>query len=217
VKSSASRRNVKAQAPVLLPENRARLTRHPPPRPGAYWADHEALMKWRINSQGYLESWKKHSCILQHRLIWEIYRGSIPRGHAIHHKNEIRTDNRIENLECMPLSEHARLHSVIGNSGLHLIRYQETAPILERTCKKCSKQFETQHPNHKFCSKECQEQFHNALHSAKRSAKRAEAHVAVSCAHCGTSFGVTRKGRIYCSKACLSTAATQRWRKRQAA
>lgn len=66
-------------------------------------------MKWWISKDGYIIGGEKGS-VIQHRLVWEIYRGPIPRGHVIHHKNGIRTDNRIENLECLSISAHSRLH-----------------------------------------------------------------------------------------------------------
>src|SRR5712664_1987933 len=45
-----------------------------------------------------------------HRIVWRRERGSIPPGHHIHHRNGIKTDNRIENLECLSESEHHKLH-----------------------------------------------------------------------------------------------------------
>ena len=52
------------------------------------------------NGRGYLE----------HRLVWEQAYGSIPVKHIIHHLNGDKSDNRLENLECITQSEHMKLH-----------------------------------------------------------------------------------------------------------
>lgn len=52
---------------------------------------------------------------LMHRYVWEHYNGAIPENHDIHHINEQKWDNRIENLECLPKSEHTRLYSPHNN------------------------------------------------------------------------------------------------------
>ena len=52
---------------------------------------------------------------LMHRYVWEYYNGPIPAGHDIHHINEQKWDNRIENLECLPKSEHTRRYSPHNN------------------------------------------------------------------------------------------------------
>ena len=52
---------------------------------------------------------------LMHRYVWEKERGKIPEGWDIHHINEDRSDNRIENLECLPKPEHTRLYSPHNN------------------------------------------------------------------------------------------------------
>lgn len=36
-----------------------------------------------------------------HRLLWLTFNGEIPLGYEINHKNEIRNDNRLENLELL--------------------------------------------------------------------------------------------------------------------
>ena len=51
-----------------------------------------------------------------HRDTWECYQGEIPEGYDIHHINEDKQDNRIENLECILKAEHTRHHS-IGKEG----------------------------------------------------------------------------------------------------
>jgi hypothetical protein len=45
---------------------------------------------------------------LAHRLVWIHFRGPIPAGMQINHKNGNKTDNRLRNLEVMTPSENAR-------------------------------------------------------------------------------------------------------------
>ncbi len=47
-----------------------------------------------------------------HRLIWEDFYGcEIPKGYIIHHRNNIKTDNCILNLQLMRDSDHKKIHS----------------------------------------------------------------------------------------------------------
>ena len=45
-----------------------------------------------------------------HCYVWEKHNGKIPSGCAIHHKDHDKGNNEVGNLECLTLSEHARLH-----------------------------------------------------------------------------------------------------------
>lgn len=45
-----------------------------------------------------------------HDLVYETFIGAIPKGYDIHHKNHIKTDNRLENLCLMLSSDHRKLH-----------------------------------------------------------------------------------------------------------
>lgn len=64
-----------------------------------------AVVKPRHNDKGYLTvplfQNGKHYTKRVHRLVWVAYNGSIPDGLEINHKNEVRDDNRLENLELM--------------------------------------------------------------------------------------------------------------------
>ena len=41
-----------------------------------------------------------------HRFVFEAIKGVIPVGYGINHRNEIKTDNRIKNLELMTHQEN---------------------------------------------------------------------------------------------------------------
>jgi len=47
---------------------------------------------------------------MKHRLVWKKHYGPIPEGKIIHHKNGIKTDNHIENLQLMSQREHIKIH-----------------------------------------------------------------------------------------------------------
>lgn len=70
--------------------------------------------KFTLRNNGYygLTTGKR---TLLHRYVWEKEVGKIPEGWDIHHINEIKGDCRIQNLECLPKSEHTRKYSPHNN------------------------------------------------------------------------------------------------------
>lgn len=70
----------------------------------------------------------KNDYVLLHRVIMENHLGRLLNTNEIvHHKNENKKDNRLENLEVLSASEHAKHHmSEIGRS------------LLELKCPECS-------------------------------------------------------------------------------
>mgnify|MGYP001561338247 CR=1 FL=1 len=67
---------------------------------GGQFKDPDGYIKVRIGGK----------YVQEHILVWQMNKGVIPEGFITHHKNHKRDDNRIENLECMSASEHAKLH-----------------------------------------------------------------------------------------------------------
>ena len=54
----------------------------------------------------------QHRYRMEHVLVWEAANGRpVPAGHCIHHRNEEKLDNRIENLEAVTHLDHKRMHS----------------------------------------------------------------------------------------------------------
>jgi len=70
--------------------------------------------KFTLRNTGYY-GLSKDERTLMHRYVWEKEKGMIPEGWDIHHLNEQKWDNRIENLECLPKSEHTRKYSPHNN------------------------------------------------------------------------------------------------------
>jgi hypothetical protein len=63
-----------------------------------------------VNANGYYVS-SDGKDVKLHRYVWEKAHGKIPDGFVVHHKNEKKLDNRLENLEMMAWSEHTAEHS----------------------------------------------------------------------------------------------------------
>lgn len=49
---------------------------------------------------------------LEHRAVWQRHNGWLPKGWIVHHINEVKTDNRIENLIGMPSELHDSVHRI---------------------------------------------------------------------------------------------------------
>lgn len=70
----------------------------------------ERILKPKLTHRGYyrVDLWKqsivKHYKV--HRLVYEVFNGSIPEGLQVNHINEIKTDNRLENLNLMTAKEN---------------------------------------------------------------------------------------------------------------
>jgi len=87
-----------------------------------------------IDSGGYIRVLSKDhkdsdtkGYIKEHRLIWMEHNGDIPDGFCIHHINGNKTDNRIKNLQLLPIPEH----NAIGKKGNEYARKYSDRTVLE--------------------------------------------------------------------------------------
>jgi len=72
----------------------------------------------RQTSAGYLQVAKMRNGVRiyagAHRLVWRHYNGPIAPGMVIHHRNGVKDDNRLENLETMTYSENTKRAFLMG-------------------------------------------------------------------------------------------------------
>lgn len=125
-----------------------------------------------------------------HVYVWEKHFGKIPKGHQIHHKDENKDNNEIDNLMCMTQKERLRWHGEnIPNDRL----------------KKWQKNMEVQREKTKA--------WHSSPEGREWHRKHAEkiglAHIgktSMVCENCGKEFISGKKHGKYCSANCRSKA-----------
>lgn len=61
-------------------------------------------------TSGYVLIYKNNKVQKYHRWLFENINGKIPYGHVIHHLDGDKTNNNIQNLKLMKISEHTKLH-----------------------------------------------------------------------------------------------------------
>ena len=68
-----------------------------------------------------------------HRLVWEAFNGSIPEGLQVNHINEIKSDNRLENLNLMTPKENTNYGTGIERRSKKQINGKKSKPVLQFT------------------------------------------------------------------------------------
>jgi len=133
-----------------------------------------ALDTRRIRQDGYIEvkvaetgkyirDWR-----LEHRAVMEMHLGRrLKPTETVHHLNEVKTDNHLENLQLLSNSDHVRRHPTP----------RKRVKII---CQECGKEFETwphrlgnldETTNRKYCSLACKNRAWGKTMTAKRLAK----------------------------------------------
>ena len=97
----------------------------------------EKILKPRMLNSGYyivqlyknsIQKWYQ-----VHRIVWEAFNGSIPEGLQVNHINEIKTDNRLENLNLMTCKENINYGTGIERRAKKQINGKKSKPVLQFT------------------------------------------------------------------------------------
>lgn len=165
-----------------------------------------------------------HPRIRAHRWVWNSIHGAIPKGYHIHHKDEDKSNNDIQNLELIEMSRHFSIHmqcpikrkrasehcnsirpltkewhqSEEGRAWHRLHALQGKFGKWEKEdviCDQCHQTYQRQkHTRGRFCSNKCKSQWRRL--SGIDDIERA-------CELCLESFKVNKYSKIkYCSNAC---------------
>lgn len=156
---------------------------------------------YRLNEAGYMQH-RIEPNRYQHRDVWEAHYGPIPPGYHVHHLNENKTDNRIENLQCMDGEDHLRMHGFSFSRVNALVKARRQLREETFDCHACEGRFPKTHGAQKFCSKTCSTKYRNWLWDAKKAARRAEKRSEKNCPTCGEKFMQAYNVQVYCSPRC---------------
>ena len=161
-----------------------------PPTPEVIDGNHQ-----KFDGVVYSLSPKAHFCTSSflHRAVYSYYCGEIPEGYVIHHIDRNKSNNNIENLQCVTIQEHSDIHSQE--------RVQSRQPQTY-VCAECGKTYYAYETgNNKFCSVACRRK---ARQTSEENLK------SVICIICGKNF-FTRKDKSTktCSPQCASKLAQQ--------
>ena len=95
----------------------------------------EKILKPLISSIGYyLIGLCKNSKVrfyLVHRLVWLAFYGSIPEGLQVNHINEVKSDNRLSNLNLMTPKENTNWGTAIERSAKKRINGKKSKSVLQ--------------------------------------------------------------------------------------
>lgn len=91
-----------------------------------------------LSVNGYMENPTKKTKM--HRVVWEHFNGQIPRSMLVHHKNGVKTDNRIENLCLESRGEHTSEHNrERWRSGLRIGKIRRQIKCIHEGCDRIPK------------------------------------------------------------------------------
>lgn len=162
-----------------------------------------------------------------HVYVWRKENGDVPVGYHIHHKDEDKRNNDLDNLECIPQFDHLSFHStervqrnhdavvknLIENAVPKAAKWHKSDagrkwhrenafPVwkmekTEHTCAYCGKKYMTRETGHNLFCS-------NNCKAAARRKSGADDETRI-CAYCGKEFAANKYAvKRYCSTGCRS-------------
>ena len=93
---------------------------------------------------------------------WRFFRGDIPDGHHIHHKDGNHDNHALSNLECLPRKKHRAIHTKQPAFRKMLSRAArklwQNRTYQQYVCAYCGETFESRHTDVcaiRYCSHQC--------------------------------------------------------------
>lgn len=121
------------------------------------YADWRAILDKKL---GYLRYYARAGgsqvMLYEHHLVAQAAYGDIPAGYHVHHVNQVRTDNRAENLRVLSAREHRLLHVDFCFFSQH--GRDRASSYITIKCEHCGKSVRragSQLNSHNFCSNTC--------------------------------------------------------------
>ena len=160
----------------------------------------ETIQQYKGKNYYFCGKYYQKNGVRLHRLVWQDANGEIPKNCHIHHKDEDKTNNKLDNLECLSFSDHAKIHDTEEKKQLsrknikkaqiaaclwhgseegkewHKLHWEKnckevfTTKNIKKHCQNCSKEYFTTQ-NRQYQSKFCG---NNCKASALRKRRRLE-------------------------------------------
>jgi hypothetical protein len=184
--------------------------------------EHYGRKFYQDKSTGYWIS-TDYPRIRAHRWVWITVNGNVPKTCHIHHKDENKSNNCIENLEIVTFAQHAKLHMSQDRSSQSRDHMDNIRPLTKEwhaspegrawhkyhaikcsfgnwepktyECQVCKKIYETtKRSNTKFCSNPCKSKFRR---------DSGLDHITKTCKGCFKEFSLNKYAKtVFCSKNC---------------
>jgi hypothetical protein len=123
------------------------------------------LRYWKTAGDGY---WRRKGSYLHREVYFGTY-GNIPHGWHVHHIDNNRDNNRIDNLKAMPGKQHNSGHS----KGRGHIQAQYMLKPRSLICVQCGTETIKRNAHARYCSPTCRVKAGVLRVSAQRAARRA--------------------------------------------
>lgn len=95
----------------------------------------ERILKPGLTNKGYYQVWLCKNSIKKkyfvHRLVWIAFNGRIPEGYEVNHINEVKTDNRLSNLNLMTAKENMNWGTRNARSAKKHINGKKSKAVLQ--------------------------------------------------------------------------------------
>ena len=123
--------------------------------------------KYYKANDGYYKLSRSCGATCMHRDVWEYHNGQIIKGYDIHHKDENRSNNKIENLESLTRKEHRAKHLLSGIAVWSKEQHSKKSTNQWKNkvskihiCKNCEKEYSSFGQCSMFCTPKCRKAFY---------------------------------------------------------